>query len=302
MTALTQFNPSGFGELIEFAKMVSRTQIVPQAYQGKPDDIVAAVIMGADVGLTPMQALQNIAVIRGKATIWGDGLLAICQGHPAYAGIKEWLEDAGTPEATAYCRIKRAVHGEIEETTQRFSVAQAKNANLWGNKGPWSQYPERMLQMRARAFALRDSFSDALKGFLPAEEVRDYNDEPARIQQVEAPPEVKAVLMPPAKPEPKPEAMAEETPKRRGAATGAERKAHFEKAAESFAEYGVSAAQLLAYCDIPNGTKFTNGKRDMLAGAFKQVSAGMFPKGLEPEMVTCTAIPDAPVSEMAGVE
>jgi hypothetical protein len=307
MTALTQFNPSGFGELIEFAKMVSRTQIVPTAYQGKPDDIVAAVIMGADVGLTPMQALQNIAVIRGKATIWGDGLLAICQGHPAFAGIKEWIEEVGTPEATAYCRIRRAVHGEIEETTQSFSVAKAKRANLWGNKGPWSQYPERMLQMRARGFALRDTFSDALKGFLPAEEVSDYNDEPARIQQVEAPPEVKAVLMPPAKPEviaeePKPEVMAEETPKRRGAATGAEREVHFEKAAKSFAEYGVSTAQLLAYCGIPNGTKFTNGKRDLLVDAFKKVSAGMVPKGLGPEMATCTAIPDAPVSEMAGVE
>jgi len=291
MTALTQFNPSGFGELIEFAKMVSTTQIIPQAYQGKPDDIVAAVIMGADVGLSPMQALQNIAVIRGKATIWGDGLLAICQGHPAYAGIKEWLEGAGTPEATAYCRIKRAVHGGIEETTQSFSVAQAKRANLWGNKGPWAQYPERMLQMRARAFALRDSFSDALKGFLPAEEVRDYNDEPVRVQQVEAPAEVKAVLMPPKK---------EEKPKK--ARTAAANKKAMAKVAKSFAEAGISDAQLLTHLGIDDPLQFTEDMQKELRETFKQVSRGQYPKGLEP-MVTCSAeVPAPPGQDMAGVE
>jgi len=294
MTALTQFNPSGFGELIEFAKMVSTTQIIPQAYQGKPDDIVAAVIMGADVGLTPMQALQNIAVIRGKATIWGDGLLAICQGHPAYAGIKEWLEGAGTPEAIAYCRIKRAVHGEIEETTQSFSVAQAKRANLWGNKGPWSQYPERMLQMRARAFALRDSFSDALKGFLPAEEVRDYNDEPVRVQQVGAPAEVKAVLMPPKK---------EEEPKPKKARTAAANKKAMAKVAKSFAEAGISDAQLLTYLGIDDPLQFTEDMQKELRETFKQVSRGQYPKGLEPPMVTCSAeVPAPPGQDMAGVE
>ena len=298
MTALTQFNPSGFGELIEFAKMVSTTQIIPQAYQGKPDDIVAAVIMGADVGLSPMQALQNIAVIRGKATIWGDGLLAICQGHPAYAGIKEWLEGAGTPEATAYCRIKRAVHGGIEETTQSFSVAQAKRANLWGNKGPWAQYPERMLQMRARAFALRDSFSDALKGFLPAEEVRDYNDEPVRVQQVEAPAEVKAVLMPPKKEE-KPKAK----PKKKKARTPAANKKSFVGAAKAFAKYDLTEERLLAFLGIEAPVQFDESLEERLREAYPVVARGQYPKGLEPAMVTCSAeVPAPPGQDMAGVE
>ena len=194
MTALTQFNPSGFGQLVEFAKMVSTTQIIPQAYQGKPDDIVAACIMGADVGLTPMQALQNIAVIRGKATIWGDGLLAICQGHPAYAGIKEWLEGAGTPEAVAYCRIRRAVHGEIEETTSSFSYEDAKRAGLTSKRGPWQQYPSRMLQLRARGFALRDAFPDAIKGLITVEEAQDYpTQKQGDIKVAQSPKEVDVI-------------------------------------------------------------------------------------------------------------
>ena len=50
-----------------------------------------------------------------------------------------------------------------------------------GKQGPWTQYPKRMRQMRARAFALRDVFADILKGMPIAEELQDYpvSDRPA---------------------------------------------------------------------------------------------------------------------------
>tara|TARA_R110002020_G_scaffold37892_1_gene114463 strand:- start:30 stop:494 length:465 start_codon:yes stop_codon:yes gene_type:complete len=49
----------------------------------------------------------------------------------------------------------------------------AKKAKLWGKPGPWTQYPARMLQVRARAMALRDQFADVLSGIHIGEEVRD---------------------------------------------------------------------------------------------------------------------------------
>jgi hypothetical protein len=54
-----------------------------------------------------------------------------------------------------------------------FSQDDAKTAGLWGKQGPWSQYPKRMLQLRARGFALRDAFPDALRGIHSADESRD---------------------------------------------------------------------------------------------------------------------------------
>jgi hypothetical protein len=59
----------------------------------------------------------------------------------------------------------------------KFSVEDAKRAGLWGKQGPWSAYPKRMMQMRARGFALRDAFPDVLKGLITAEEAQDYPDE-----------------------------------------------------------------------------------------------------------------------------
>jgi hypothetical protein len=61
--------------------------------------------------------------------------------------------------------------------TAKFSVEDAKRAGLWGKQGPWQAYPKRMMQMRARGFALRDAFPDVLKGLITAEEAQDYPDE-----------------------------------------------------------------------------------------------------------------------------
>jgi hypothetical protein len=80
-------------------------------------------------------------------------------GHPQYAGHKEWIDGE-----TAHCLIRRKVNDEMVETERTFSVGEAKRAGLFGKPGPWKQYPNRMLQMRARGFAIRDAFPDAMKG------------------------------------------------------------------------------------------------------------------------------------------
>jgi hypothetical protein len=71
----------------------------------------------------------------------------------------------------AVCVAKRKGRKPV---TARFSVEDAKRAGLWGKQGPWSAYPKRMMQMRARGFALRDAFPDVLKGMITAEEAQDY--------------------------------------------------------------------------------------------------------------------------------
>ena len=58
-----------------------------------------------------------------------------------------------------------------------FSVADAKRAKLWFKAGPWTTYPDRMPQMRARGFAIRDTFPDALRGVITAEEAQDHPTE-----------------------------------------------------------------------------------------------------------------------------
>jgi hypothetical protein len=168
------FAPATLTEAVTFSEMLSNSNMVPKAYQGKPQDILVCVQWGMEMGLAPMQALQNIAVINGKPSVYGDAMMALVQASPVCEDVEEYFENEGTPNPVAVCVAKRKGRKPV---TAKFSVEDAKRAGLWAKQGPWSAYPKRMMQMRARGFALRDAFPDVLKGLISAEEAQDYPDE-----------------------------------------------------------------------------------------------------------------------------
>lgn len=167
--------PTSLAQAMEYSEMIARTDMVPKDYKGKPANILVAIQMGQEVGLAPMQALQNIAVINGRPSLWGDAMLALIMSHPQFISIDETLDES---TMTATCVIKRlTITNEESVFTSTFSKADADKAKLTGKQGPWTQYPKRMLQLRARGFCSRDSFADALKGLHSAEESRDMPKE-----------------------------------------------------------------------------------------------------------------------------
>ena len=179
--SLPTLNPTNLTEAMEFAKFVSTSGHIPKQFQGKPNDILVAIQWGYEIGLAPMQALQNIAVINGRPSLWGDSLIAVCKHHPEWRGIEEtYIEE----EDKAVCIVKRNVHGETEVTRAEFSYKDAQKARLANKPGPWQDYPRRMMQLRARGFALRDAFPDAIKGLITTEEAQDYPEENKPLKKV----------------------------------------------------------------------------------------------------------------------
>lgn len=167
-----------FDDAWRFWQMVAKTEFAPKEFRGKPEACMLAGQHAAELGLGPMQGLQCIAVINGRPSIWGDAALALVQSSAVCEYVTESVEGDGD-QMVATCTAKR--RGYPQPTVVRFSVADAKKAGLWAKSGPWSQYPKRMLQLRARGFALRDCFPDVLKGLVTAEEAQDYpTPEPTR--------------------------------------------------------------------------------------------------------------------------
>jgi hypothetical protein len=158
--------------------MVAKSEFAPKDFRGKPESCLLAIQHGSEIGLSPMQSLQNIACINGRPAIWGDAALALCLASPVCDGIHEMMEGDGD-SMTAVCQTSRK--GKDANVVGRFSVADAKRAGLWGKSGPWTQYPKRMLQLRARGFALRDAFPDVLRGLVTAEEAQDYPTQPEPV-------------------------------------------------------------------------------------------------------------------------
>lgn len=158
-------SPQTFDQALVFCDYLADSDLVPKDFKGKPANCLIAIQWGAELGLKPLQAIQNIAIINGRPSLWGDAVLALVRSSPLCEYVKE--SDDGH---TAICRAKRRGEDEVVGT---FSIDDARTAGLFGKSGPWTQYPARMRQMRARAFALRDGFTDVIKGMAIAEEIMD---------------------------------------------------------------------------------------------------------------------------------
>ena len=179
--------PKSLSEAYRIAQAVCAAKMAPKGLE-TPEACMIAIMHGLEVGLSPLSALQRIAVINGRPTIWGDGALALVKASGLCEAIEEWIEGDDPQSWIAVCNLIRK-HDPVP-VERRFSSEDAKRAKLWGKSGPWSDYPKRMLQMRARAFALRDAFPDVLGGLYLTEEFlaeAEPGSEPATRHETETP-------------------------------------------------------------------------------------------------------------------
>ncbi len=151
-----------------FATAVTAAKMAPKSLDTK-EKVFIALQMGAEVGLTPMQSLKNIAVIHNSPSMWGDALVALVRRSPACEWIDEKWDGNGETRK-AIVTGKRT--GDVKECRREFGYQDAKRAGLLSN-ATYKNYPDRMFQNRARAWMLRDLFADLLMGLDVAEEMQD---------------------------------------------------------------------------------------------------------------------------------
>jgi hypothetical protein len=179
--------PNGTEQLLAMGKMIVASKLAPKDMTA--DQAAVCIMVGAELGLMPMQSLQGIAVINGRPSVWGATAMALVRRSGLLEKHREWIEDLGEieieapdqqgelrtikmPERIAHCLVKRV---DEEEQDFTFSISDARTAGLWNNskKPIWQAYPDRMLKMRARGFAFRDVFGDVLIGLYLREEAQD---------------------------------------------------------------------------------------------------------------------------------
>ena len=265
---------STLDDMWRFSQCVVKSGFAPKGME-KPESVLIAVEMGYEVGLSPMAALQNTAVVNGRPTIYGDAALALVRG----SGLLEFYEEKQVGrkggDDFGYC-VTAKRKGDSSSYSETFTVADAKVAGLWGKSGPWTQYPARMLKFRARGFLLRDAFGDVLKGMRTYEEARDYIDVDAEIID-ESKPKQKLFK---AKTEPQKPAVEEcpkveeaETPQTEEPKAEAPKsdKSVFDELAERLEAEGLTQAQLISWARKQGGI-LARGKLDEF-GAHKVLNA-----------------------------
>lgn len=165
---------------VELAKAIAGTDFVPQTYRGKPAEVTAAIMFGAEVGLGPLQSLAKIAVIKGRPTLAAEAQRALILA----AGHEFWVEEATTTRVTVGGRRRDSDRSQLFTWT----LDDAKRAGLAGQQN-WRTYPRQMLLARATAELARAVFPDVIGGLMATEEAENLGDEDAPVAPIAAEPE-----------------------------------------------------------------------------------------------------------------
>lgn len=178
--------PRNLDEALRFASGIVQAGLAPDSYNNNPSQVLLGVLAAMEAGLPPLTGLRNIAIIGGRPTMWGDSLVALVQAKNLIEDYRVMdigesfdptLDKAQWPDSYGV-QVRIVRRNQETPYIGEFSVGMAKKAGLWGKKGPWQSYPKRMLTMRARGFALRDGFADALGGIAIREEMEDVHGAP----------------------------------------------------------------------------------------------------------------------------
>ncbi len=172
MTALERYESSALITWAEsanaaygIAERLVKTSFVPEAFRGKAAEATAAILAGAEVGLSPMASLRSFDIIQGTAAPRAMTLRAIVQS----AGHEVWVEQS-TDDKAVVCGRRRGSE-RVERAV--WTMQRAQRLKLTG-KDNWQKQPQAMLLARATSECARLVAADAILGVpYAAEEIQD---------------------------------------------------------------------------------------------------------------------------------
>lgn len=200
--------PQTFDDVVRFARMAVKAGLFAQTQrrgksgsdagddqdeaQSAEEKAVAqatmCVLHGMELEIPPLQALAGIAIISGRPCIYGDLVPAVLWSK----GFE--LEEEVTGEDDTLKAVVTVIRPNGKRITREFTAKDAQRAGLWDakatvkrkvwragkldwfdvpNDSPWFCYRKRMVQMRARGFAVDDGAADVMRGMRLREAMED---------------------------------------------------------------------------------------------------------------------------------
>lgn len=156
-------------------------------------DFIMYMQAGRDLGITLTEALNSLAFINWKMTMYWPKLIARARQFGYKFKFDEWTEEIKKIQEDGsekmnynkYCTCTMWHKDSPEDVrTERRDLIKANKAGLLG-KDVWKNYTETMLRYRAIGDCIKFFAPEAMSGVSMYEEVRDYSVENSDYQVVE---------------------------------------------------------------------------------------------------------------------
>jgi hypothetical protein len=163
-------SPQTAEEAYRLSTHLAKSDLCPKSFGQNPANVFAAIMMGAEIGVGPMQAMANIAVVNGRASMWGELVSGLIWG----SGICEKLEDKVTGKGDDLAVTVTTKRKGVAEYSYTFSWEDAKLAGLTA-KDTYQKYRKDMLYWKALGRVSKRYWADVLKG-ITIREIADDGD------------------------------------------------------------------------------------------------------------------------------
>ena len=167
-------NIEAFNDAEQIAKALSSAGLVPEVYKKNIPNTMIALEMAARIGVSPIQVMQNLDVIKGKPSWRSSFIIAALNSCGRFTPIRFHFE--GDEKTEEYgCRAVAKDYKTGDEIKGPLVTMKMVKAEGWYDKlgSKWQTMPELMFQYRAAAFFGRLHAPDILNGMHSAEETID---------------------------------------------------------------------------------------------------------------------------------
>lgn len=152
----TTHSADALQEKMDWSKAMSHGTLIPQQYRQNPGNLLFAAEYADNLGIGRIHVLTSIAVINGRPSPSADLMAAMVRAHGHR--LRVWGDDT-----EAHAEIVRSDDPDFTFRAN-WDEAKARKAGLWGNKGPWTNYPAAMLRARAISEVVRMGAQDVMAG------------------------------------------------------------------------------------------------------------------------------------------
>ncbi len=178
-----EFNLDIWKQNYNLGQQLSKSGLIPDTYKGKPENCVIAVGMAMKMNLDPFTVMQNLNIVRGKASWSGSFCKTLIERSGKYKNVRHvYIGEKGKPSYGCYLQATEISTEEIIKGPE--VTIQMATDEGWTSNKKWINLQDLMLAYRAASFFARVYVPEALNGVYTAEENSEIIEQKLEVKDV----------------------------------------------------------------------------------------------------------------------
>lgn len=176
-----------FTNAMQIATQLSKSDMIPAQYKGKPENCVIALELSNRLNASPFEIMQNTYIVQGKPSWSSQFIISRINSCAKFEGSLKFKFNEDKTACFAYI-TEKATGEKLIGPAVTMQMAQAEG---WFNKNgsKWKTMPQVMLRYRAATFFSRLYCPEIMFGMYTQDEIQDIKQQNEDVEVIDIFPE-----------------------------------------------------------------------------------------------------------------